>query len=137
MFPDELTNTALGNAVTDASQAGNLMTVSNSANYMEDGLQVRWDDALAPDERLTSLEISTQPNGILNPADVKIMTTLKGKVNGDDEKTLGSIYIDAATDVSGFQIKTDFSEPGTIKDCLLYTAPSPRDATLSRMPSSA
>ena len=25
----------------------------------------------------------------------------------------------------------------TLKDCLLYTSPSPRDATLSRMPSSA
>ena len=29
----------------------------------------------------------------------------------------------------------DYSEKG--KDCLLYTSPSPRDATLSRMPSSA
>ena len=26
---------------------------------------------------------------------------------------------------------------GYLKDCLLYTSPSPRDATLSRMPSSA
>ena len=26
---------------------------------------------------------------------------------------------------------------GTVKTCLLYTSPSPRDATLSRMPSSA
>ena len=26
---------------------------------------------------------------------------------------------------------------GELKDCLLYTSPSPRDATLSRMPSSA
>ena len=26
---------------------------------------------------------------------------------------------------------------GVIKGCLLYTSPSPRDATLSRMPSSA
>ena len=26
---------------------------------------------------------------------------------------------------------------GTVQDCLLYTSPSPRDATLSRMPSSA
>ena len=26
---------------------------------------------------------------------------------------------------------------GKIRDCLLYTSPSPRDATLSRMPSSA
>ena len=27
--------------------------------------------------------------------------------------------------------------PGRVKGCLLYTSPSPRDATLSRMPSSA
>ena len=27
--------------------------------------------------------------------------------------------------------------PGFLKPCLLYTSPSPRDATLSRMPSSA
>ena len=26
---------------------------------------------------------------------------------------------------------------GNVNDCLLYTSPSPRDATLSRMPSSA
>ena len=33
----------------------------------------------------------------------------------------------------------DFRDGRTIhiKDCLLYTSPSPRDATLSRMPSSA
>ena len=29
------------------------------------------------------------------------------------------------------------SDMGWLKDCLLYTSPSPRDATLSRMPSSA
>ena len=28
-------------------------------------------------------------------------------------------------------------EPGEVKDCLLYTSPSPRDRTRSRMPSSA
>ena len=27
--------------------------------------------------------------------------------------------------------------PGLVSTCLLYTSPSPRDATLSRMPSSA
>ena len=32
----------------------------------------------------------------------------------------------------------EVDEPGPVnKDCLLYTSPSPRDATLSRMPSSA
>ena len=28
-------------------------------------------------------------------------------------------------------------EPGQLRDCLLYTSPSPRDGLLSRMPSSA
>ena len=36
---------------------------------------------------------------------------------------------------SGFQIVGDMVEEAP--DCLLYTSPSPRDATLSRMPSSA
>ena len=31
----------------------------------------------------------------------------------------------------------DVPKPRTTKTCLLYTSPSPRDATLSRMPSSA
>ena len=32
---------------------------------------------------------------------------------------------------------TKFRTPKMYDDCLLYTSPSPRDATLSRMPSSA
>ena len=32
---------------------------------------------------------------------------------------------------------TGWDNPGMDKCCLLYTSPSPRDATLSRMPSSA
>ena len=38
-------------------------------------------------------------------------------------------------DVSAEVISTDFE--GIIKDCLLYTSPSPRDKRQSRMPSSA
>ena len=34
------------------------------------------------------------------------------------------------------QVKTQF-KVHTVNTCLLYTSPSPRDATLSRMPSSA
>ena len=48
-----------------------------------------------------------------------------------------------ALDVRGLSSLTDFfvicngeSDP-QVKACLLYTSPSPRDATLSRMPSSA
>ena len=42
------------------------------------------------------------------------------------------------TEDDGTWIDTDISgEPDEVKSCLLYTSPSPRDATLSRMPSSA
>ena len=34
-------------------------------------------------------------------------------------------------------IKGSCGGMANLKDCLLYTSPSPRDATLSRMPSSA
>ena len=36
--------------------------------------------------------------------------------------------------IEGIHFDLRFEKP---KDCLLYTSPSPRDATLSRMPSSA
>ena len=32
---------------------------------------------------------------------------------------------------------TEVTDSGATKDCLLYTSPSPRDSTSSRMPSSA
>ena len=35
------------------------------------------------------------------------------------------------------QVWNDANSNGLRDDCLLYTSPSPRDATLSRMPSSA
>ena len=37
--------------------------------------------------------------------------------------------------IGSFTVRSSGSSE--IKDCLLYTSPSPRDATLSRMPSSA
>ena len=35
------------------------------------------------------------------------------------------------------KVSDNFEEVGMVDTCLLYTSPSPRDATLSRMPSSA
>ena len=40
-------------------------------------------------------------------------------------------YAKMVSDMSGGELKID------LQPCLLYTSPSPRDATLSRMPSSA
>ena len=41
----------------------------------------------------------------------------------------------ALTDDKNFGLEVKIT--GQSEDCLLYTSPSPRDATLSRMPSSA
>ena len=41
------------------------------------------------------------------------------------------------SDISHPDLTVNYSVPTKINDCLLYTSPSPRDATLSRMPSSA
>ena len=56
-----------------------------------------------------------------------------------DEFTEGKIYrirftdlLDWILEIPNFEGKREDSS-----DCLLYTSPSPRDATLSRMPSSA
>ena len=47
-------------------------------------------------------------------------------------------YIKENVDKGMLQIQDQFKKlPVVFTDCLLYTSPSPRDATLSRMPSSA
>ena len=43
----------------------------------------------------------------------------------------------SAKDVKDLREKTGLGMMECKKACLLYTSPSPRDATLSRMPSSA
>ena len=69
--------------------------------------------------------------------DMSRMFYLAGNFNGD----LSGWNVGAVTDMSGmFQGATDFNgdlSGWNVGACLLYTSPSPRDATLSRMPSSA
>ena len=57
---------------------------------------------------------------------IKVGTILEAKVNEKARKP-------------SLVVKVDFGKEIGIKQssCLLYTSPSPRDATLSRMPSSA
>ena len=47
------------------------------------------------------------------------------------------VYLDRAGHMLAFYGRKGSPRAGLIQDCLLYTSPSPRDATLSRMPSSA
>ena len=46
-------------------------------------------------------------------------------------------YIGRAPSDSSVVVASQVFSPTGITTCLLYTSPSPRDATLSRMPSSA
>ena len=54
-------------------------------------------------------------------------------INKDNIKNLFPVW---SFSFGGEKQRGQESQP-LIKDCLLYTSPSPRDATLSRMPSSA
>ena len=97
-------------------------------------------------------------DGILDAGDILIQTTTTD-ANGDYEFLFGTnadllTRIDESTLPAGYALTTDNIETASFTDianaeqdynndfgatdgCLLYTSPSPRDATLSRMPSSA
>ena len=76
---------------------------------------------------------------------------LTGDVNGDGSHDIADLHLieaddiedwlTEAADVNGFHepyLRGDANLDGKVDStCLLYTSPSPRDATLSRMPSSA
>ena len=55
--------------------------------------------------------------------------------NNQPIKEVNSIEVLANKGIVGDRHFHDFNDP--YNHCLLYTSPSPRDATLSRMPSSA
>ena len=79
---------------------------------------------------------------------------IRGYENGQHfmtrEKFYPTLFVEAKGKTKYKTLEGDYVqsvEPGTVRDCrefikrydgcLLYTSPSPRDATLSRMPSSA
>ena len=72
---------------------------------------------------------------IIAPMMILIMmtSTLAGCTGGDPDSG-GEMDTDAINDLIGQNLQ-DFINNTTI--CLLYTSPSPRDRTRSRMPSSA
>ena len=68
----------------------------------------------------------------INNCDSVIITTLI--VNPVYETPASAVICQGESILLGGANQT---QPGLYYDCLLYTSPSPRDATLSRMPSSA
>ena len=81
---------------------------------------------------MSKLKIAIQKSGRLNEDSLKLLKSCGIKVdNGKDQLKV---------DVPNFPMEILYLRNSDIPqylDCLLYTSPSPRDATLSRMPSSA
>ena len=65
------------------------------------------------------------------------LTILDPDCNKNLLSQLNTEVVFVALNISRGDIKTPFGNFHDHRPCLLYTSPSPRDATLSRMPSSA
>ena len=65
---------------------------------------------------------------------IKVGTVLEVKVNEKARKPSLVVKVDFGKEIG---IKQSSAQITHYYNCLLYTSPSPRDATLSRMPSSA
>ena len=69
----------------------------------------------------------------LKPVLTKVLVDCLGEINPGDHILIGSEHYL----VKFVSVKYNTITVYTVDTCLLYTSPSPRDATLSRMPSSA
>ena len=77
------------------------------------------------------------------PQQVRILKDICNHIKDETQSSGSNIYWSVENNTIGesaLLVINDFGEdqiPGMFVSCLLYTSPSPRDATLSRMPSSA
>ena len=86
--------------------------------------------------------LDTNDDGVINDSDTGYSDSDSDGMDDDSETTPvtntdndgNPDFVDIDSDNDGIQ---DVIEGGDGIFCLLYTSPSPRDATLSRMPSSA
>ena len=74
------------------------------------------------------------PGPVDNQSTVPMRPSNPAPCNHAAEVVLSRRYVTAACSISSSE---RLATKATIQSCLLYTSPSPRDATLSRMPSSA
>ena len=100
--------------------AGNVITICNMENLDPMGVHTGDSIVVAPSQTLNDKEYQ-----MLRTASLEIISKLKIKGGCNVQLAL------KPSQIVKDQLGNDFN------NCLLYTSPSPRDATLSRMPSSA
>ena len=66
-----------------------------------------------------------------------LIALMKDQVDSLTERGIPATFINSTLSLDEQQSRIGNMVAGKYKLCLLYTSPSPRDATLSRMPSSA
>ena len=85
-----------------------------------------------------SMVVEFRPHSILTD---KFVYTLKFKDEVQSMRLFNKKEmvetVNSRLDIHGYTVTDFLTEPQQYMPCLLYTSPSPRDATLSRMPSSA
>ena len=85
---------------------------------------------------ISSLKISIGPHArkCCYEVGVEFLETFNNSINKVNDK----YYLDLTKNIKQFAFENNINlEDTNVCTCLLYTSPSPRDATLSRMPSSA
>ena len=88
----------------------------------------------------SSSEITNNSGVLQEFHDISLLRSLAGKDTGRIDPTPTSVITYDDDSVEGEVLSGDLNGDGMddlVYTCLLYTSPSPRDATLSRMPSSA
>ena len=80
---------------------------------------------------------SVQRNTVNKDPGYKTLFERVTEKTGGEKKSLSWYRSAVKQEASAYKLNTKKYILDEKRDCLLYTSPSPRDATLSRMPSSA
>ena len=97
-------------------------------------------DCMAFGEPHVSFELRSAPGYFgpewLNDFATTFKTLLEQIAEGGGEQTVSSLRL-TSSEQTQFLRRLNQTDAAYVKDCLLYTSPSPRDKRQSRMPSSA
>ena len=105
-------------------------------DYLVHALQRRHSGRWTP-QLVASRLRSTAVPGNCTPADVEMVSFLGPVVKLEDQRAVRVCEVRRDEEAGRTELEVVGVSVETQNGCLLYTSPSPRDATLSRMPSSA